>query len=569
MASRQDYEDNRKIEELKRRGERPRLIYVSLTWEVYERDEEDRPRKAETINDLHVLIDRVTGQRLIVDDRDLDGDATFITLARHAEAVPLVYSITRKQLAAVINEHHRVIAAFGGEGGGKTQALGLWMVRTWLRVGGAQVRLWWVAPAIEQTRICVEKLITGEDQRPPLIPPELVTSYPANQRSNDQSIRLIDGTKIELRYASGQRAGGNLKGRRPRAIGIDEACELKHVRLWKLIRGRVTRARHFDADTATAQIFLSSTPEEGHWAEREIVVRVDAGEDTEATYTHLTQWDNPWIPIADINAAIEAKGGLDDPQVKRDLLGQWASSTDRAFYRFSVRRSCRDFDDLEALGLDDVTAAVVRERWPRLPEQVIHTAAGGQDFNLSPCVTIVAKFGVPKGRPYSSEGDLVVVVVGEYTTQLEGYEQHGWGLRKAWGALPISCDATGAQTGAMHDLRGAEAATHARRLARAGHSVQPCAYSRNGEPFNPSVPDSLEQVNEIAGATIDGIPRMIVHRRCRRLLDGLQLAKSTPDRRFAKRSGDAQDKLTAAPDGLRYLMIRAMPESFRARIQAA
>lgn len=574
MGSRPEYEEAKMIAELDERSRRPRLLYIALIWDVHERDESGEAAVlARRVHDLHVLVDRYTGRRIVVRDADLDEAHEFKALAREAELVELRYSVTEKQIELILDTAHRVIFASGGERGGKTQALALWIIRTWLIVGGLGVKIWWVAPTLEQTRIGVEKLVAGEDERPGLLPPVLVLRYPEAEHSRDQAIVLIDGTKIELRYATGRRKGGNLKGRGPRAIGVDEACEIPDIKTWKIIRGRVN-----ERNGHKGQIFLSSTPEEGHWIEREVVARVDRGEAPNYTYGHLTAVDNAFVKRSEVEEMIRDKGGEDDPQVQREVFGRWRSSQGRVYYRFDLRVSCRDFGSLDELGLVDVTAAVMRSRIRKLAPRVAEAAVvGGQDFNLGFCVTTLARFGVPKGTAYKTERDVVVVFVDELVTREQGYEEHGHALlRQCEGPIPIAVDATGAQGGASSSLtaESKRAKTPARELARAGHHVIACHYADSGEPANPPQLDSIAQVNRLARETLPvqgggSISRMIVHRRCHHLLESFQLVQRAHDGRIDKKAGTESDRLTAASDAARYLLAYFLPESLAATQERA
>lgn len=565
MGSRPEYAEGKLLDQLEARASRSQLLYIPLTWEVYRRDETGELAELDhVVHDLHVIINRRSGRRIVVPDDELEGDEKFIRFAQNAEVVPLTYSVYADQLAVIQDDEHRVVAAFGGERGGKTEALALWEVRSWLMVGGPRVLLWWIAPTLDQTRIAVTKLVTGEDSRPGLLPPELVLSWPESERATDQAIVLADGTSIELRYALGSRKGGNLKGRQPRKVGLDEACEMGPIRIWKIVRGRVNVR-----DGHRGQIFLSSTPEEGHWAEREIVVPVDAGATKDYTYRHLTMRENPFIPLSEVEQLLRDKGGPDDPQAQRDVLGLWTSSIGRAYYRFTLARSVRDFASLEALDLVDVTAAVVRGAVGRknFPAEVTDAYVAGQDFNLGFCITVIGRFAVPRGHRWAgNESELILVIDHEVITRHQGYVEQGWAIVTEFGhRLVIACDATGAQVAGLRDPTGASAATPIVRLARAGHYAVPCHYNpATATPANPAVIDSLGQVNEIFKGQVGQHARFYVHTRCRELIDSLQLTKASFDGRIAKKSGEESDRQSAAGDALRYLAAYFLPRTLDA-----
>lgn len=535
------------------------FLYITLTWQVYGRSEDgERPRHIREVRDIHVLINRRTGRRIAVRNEDWYPKRweKYLQLAKH---IPLEYSITEKQLPLVLDEEHRVIFASGGQRGGKTEASALWSVRQWALKGGAGVTAFWIAPEQQLTQIVVEKLVTGEDDRPPLLPPGLITYYPKTPWSKPQHLVWVDGTRQLLAHASERGLGKNIKGRGPRWINVDEACEIKPIEPWRIIRGRVNqRGGH------KGQIFLSSTPVAGHWAHSEIVLAVDAGNKPTYTYDHLSMVDNPWIPLSEVDEAIADAGGPEDPVCQREVFGLWRPDGTALWYAFDALKHVRHFRTLEDLGLVDRTATMVHRYFPNSTVERDHCA--GQDFNRNPMTTEVVKVGIPKAlldqcksrdelRAVDVPENYCFVVVGEVVTQNIGVKMHGHAiLEHGWGALPIACDPSGAQPGHRIDgKRGdKESTTDAQDLTLAGHDVRACHRSFSGEPYAPPQLDSLKLVHKLMSEERAGIPRWVQHAKCRALFQSMTQQQATARGGIYKPPSTKHDKLSSATDAARY-----------------
>lgn len=556
-----DVGEDKLIDDLAARIQAP-YLYVSLTWKVYGRTEDGEwPVLEEVIHDLHVFIVRHSGEHIVIRGEDWDPKAAaeFLELAEH---VPLEYSIHRAQLELVLDESHRVIFGTGGQRGGKTQAAALWTIRQWLIKGGRGILSYWIAPDRDLAYIAVQKLCVGEDDEAPLLPPELLASYPSSSTTQNPEIVLIDGFKILQKYASEKGKGRNIKGRGPRFITVDEACEIRPIEVWRVIRGRLNKRGGF-----LGQCFLSSTPMPGHWSHAEIILPVDAGRKPRFTYAHLSMVDNPWIPLSEVAEAIEDAGGEDDPICQREVFGKFVPDGQALWYAFRAEKHIRPFQDLEDLGLVDRTATMALRAFPGT--QANPHWLGGQDYNLFPMSTLVAKVGIPKAlldacrtederRVVDVPENYVFVAVREIQTRNVGPEMHGHRILEVLHEeIPIACDPSGAQPGHRVDgKRGdKETRTDAEDLALSGHDVRPCNRTYAGEPYAPPQIESLKLVHKLQRTeVVPGIPRWIAHPRCRELFKSSTQQQATARGGIYKRPGTKSDQMSSITDAMRYLI---------------
>lgn len=517
------------------------LLHISLTWIVHGRSEDGESAVfLREQPDCHVIIDRESGDRLVWRADELDED--FERLAAEAEHIDCRFTVHEGQLDLILDDTHRVIGAFGSQRGGKSQAGALFTFRQWALKGGRGVVGWWIGPSLRQAQETgIGKLIEGEDGEPPIFPPELVVSYPKKETTTDRFVRLIDGTRIRVDFASERGKGGNLKGTGPRWVVLDEACEMEDIAIWRVVRGRVLKRGGL-----INQIFIPSTPMPGHWAYSEIVVPVESGRKPSYTFASLSMADNVWIPQSEVDEAIEDMGGPDDPVCQREVFGRWTAAGNSLWYAFRPKLHIRPFESLDDLDCDDVTSQLVELTFPRTFAR--KDAAGGQDFNLYPCTTVVVKVGRQRGAPDDPE-HLVVAVVDEFVTDGQGTEVHGHLLAEKWPKLAIACDPAGAQTGLKRNPNKDESTTQALDLAASGHDVRSCHYSFQGEPVHPGQIDSIRLVNHFFRHG-----RLIINPKCRAVIKSLTQQVGT--QRGAKHvpPGSKFDKLASSTDALRYII---------------
>lgn len=554
MATNSKLSQERQVERLERRFER-RLLYITLTLVVVG----PRPGRPEDskdvvelrrVHELSVLMRPSSGRRWVRRGGDVTPEPllspklepAFRKIAERARHIDLVFTVTEEQYEFVTDDVHRVVAAFGGQGGGKTHAAGLKHIRSWLLYGGRGVKALSLSPSRKQTQIVVEKLCKGEDVEPPLIPAELLVHYPDRHESGGQYIEFIDGTRIVLDYVGDRRQGGNIKGIGPRWIGIDEVCEIPYIRAWRIIRGRLGRGRGGRVN----QCFMSSTPEAAHWAELEVVHRVHReGAKSRYWYCTLTSETNPYVSTRELAEAIEDQGGRDDPTCQREVLGRWSAGTSRAFYNYQARRHIRSWDDLvEARRLRDVTRVVARDFFYGTTCSLKLVA--GQDFNLWPMSTVMLRVG------QDSEGKLVAVVTSELLTKDAGSDAHAELLVERFGMLPISCDPAGAQMGDIR--RVGDSRTDKQAFDEAGHDCRPAHRNANRLPYRVPMKDSMRLANKFLR---DG--RLYIDPSCRELLKSLARCQATPEGgivTFTRSSGSSrpEDRLKGPADALRYIL---------------
>lgn len=556
MASRQDYEENRKLEKLEHALREP-LIYVNLRHKLCERTEDGEDwHVVREVDDVHLLINRITGDRIRIlaeelSDLDEELRAEFFALAETAERHIVEWTLHEKQLAMVRDVDHRVIFASGGQRAGKTRVMAMWCARQWFLKGGPAVTALWVSPELEMTTFAVEYLVTGQDDLEPLLPRALIAYYPPDYHVKKNYIRFVDGTKLQLKHASETRRGGNLKGRGPRWICVDEACEIRARATWRVIRGRLNKR-----GGEINQCFLASTPMPGHWAHEEIVMLVDAGVRPTFTYVHADMRDNVFIPLSEVFAAIEEAGGEDDPICQREVFGMWVSSGPLLWYHFNSKRNIKEFQTLDELGLVDVTRFAVDMVFGE-KASCRRDLMGGQDFNLDPCTTVIFKWGVPKdpdGRPPRDAKDpakWVIVVVDEFVTRNQGTEMHGHLLAAKYPNLGISCDPDGAQFKGKREPGTYESKSESMDLEAAGHTVKAAHFSADGFAYHLPQIDSITVGNKLLRG--DGkTPRAYVHSRCKELSKSLLTQQATPRGTKNVQPHAASDRLASASDAWRY-----------------
>jgi len=545
MGSRPEYEEARLIESL-RHALRAPLMYVTLDFRVERRSEDKESVELDrVVRDLRLLVNRLTGERILftAEEADADLDLAELVASDECDVVPVEFTVHEKQLRLVLDLEHRVIGAFGGAGGGKTHVNAMWVFRQWMVKGGAGARGWWVSPSREQTSIGVDKLFRGEDELPPIFPPELVIQYPEKITETDQNAYLVDGSRIQFRNASSNSKGGKLKGFGVRFIAIDEVCEIRDVAQWRIIRDRVGRG----VGGHQGQVFMSSTPMPGHWAYTEVVLRVDAGKKKGYTYDHLSKPDNVWIPWSEIEDSIRDAGGPDDPICRREVFGEWIFAGARLWHRFDTKKHVQEGTP-DQLGWRVVNRSVAGEHWPGLKYDATR-GLGGQDFNMYPMTTVIAQICVPKGEKDVGT-NRIVYFTREVVTKNEGTALHGLRLSaEGFHELPIVCDPSGDQPGHRLQMHLDQSAHEADDLREAGHAVIPAEFNDEGVAVMPPQISSIRVVHELM---LKG--RFAVSASCTTLVQALSTQTATPRGTIDKKPGTASDRISSPTDAMRYLL---------------
>lgn len=239
----------------------------------------------------------------------------------------------------------------------------------------------------------------------------------------------------------------------------------------------------------------------------------------------------------------------------------WVSDTGNLWIHFDPSRHTVDDPSFNMLrDRQDLTAQAVRAHWKGAnpynrgmrtndPHYVL-----GQDFNVNPMSTVVAKvFGDPQ-KP-RSWGVYVLDVVQTWHSDTW---QHGQWLRSekcrdgrvSYANVPIACDASGCNFDPTR-VKGSSVHTSsaAKTLVNLGFDARSVAMSDKGYPQNPRLLDSISMMHALMRED-----RILVHgTRAWELLRALQEQQVTPKGLPVKVSHTASDKLSGPIDALRYL----------------
>lgn len=574
--------------------EGPRLIWIHRPILLHDRSEDGelcdcgcnsrRAKARAPVDHIDVLISTISGLRLVQrpDDPD-EWKAEFAELAKKAHRIDCPVRCYEKQLPYILDRTHKVLAFFGGARGGKTSAMVERALDSILLLGGRGAQFWWVAPTREKTQIGVRKFVTGEktDRRVNgVIPPELVLSYPKDERAGDQAIRLIDGTVIFLKY--GGRKGGNLKGDPAQEIWVDELCELDHEANWQICLDRLT--------DAGGQLCSATTPIAGHWAKVEVFEagkdfttarKIEArGDPVDVIAETATAFENPWQDPKEIERRIRAGGGRDNPKVRREVFGEWVGEGPIMWSHFFTKpkveriggkeyRICHlisgPWRDVSGWGLVNVSTLAVGHFFDGSVKQW-----GGQDFNFWPMSLTVLQVGCPAGMNQQDPKNWVLVAIDEFTKKGTIFEFSKFLVEKAglyrkqkaehFAGLKISCDATGAQYNppAVHGMTD-RGATLAKVMNEHGFDCRPCFHHPGtGNPTNPGKVDQVSLLHSLMQSRVEApqgevYPRLLVHAdRCPKLVHSLTTQESTDKGIPIKESGTATDRLSGPTDSLIY-----------------
>jgi len=528
-----------------------------------------RSREAEiirTIDDLAIIVDRVSGKRSTRTERNA---AEWDRLADRSHEIVINLRCHDDQLPLLLDDTHKVILSLGGNRAGKTAIAVAWLARQWMKRGGFGALFWMVAPMLEQTRTLVDKLLLGEATEtfsPPVLPlgddgrPLLAASWPETAYAADQSIYMIDGSRIQLRHAG--RKGGNLKGRAVQAAIVDEACEIVSPQNWTILLMRT-------ADTK-GQIFASTTPIAGHWIKDYVVDKAVTDKNPHGNpdfhVRQLSSAHNPWVDPKEIARIAE---DLDDPlMIRREIHGEWVGNKGNLWVHFDPAAHTVDGPGFEAkdYGYIDVTAQAYRGRWRGGNDFVrsFHLMApryvAGQDFNTWPMTTVIAQVVAGAAADRQDPTKWIILILDEVQTrETNSYKHSEWlnstkirGGRVNYQGLAIACDSTGAYTNVAKVPNDKHSASDAKIMAKFGHDCRPCDYhEKSGAPRNPRKRDSISLVHKLCRDN-----RLIVHSRCTELLRALNEQEDDGTGIPIKVPSSASDRLSSPIDALRYLSWR-------------
>lgn len=518
------------------------LLHVKTTIEVYRRN--DETGEAECIDerpDLDLLINPIDGYRKL--RHEANDPEAWDKLAAGAKLVHVKITCSEKQVEIILNGDARVVGIISGARAGKTHAAALWLFRRWMLRSAKGASFWWIAPDWSQTEIGVNKLFRGNGQAPAVFPPELVSYFPKDKNQARQYAEIVDGSRIEFKQAGGR--GDNLKGFEPRDIVIDEGTAIRHRENWTVALNRLT--------THQGNLMVSTTPVAGHWLRNDVIVRAQT-EDVVSHY-EISIFDNPWEHPETIEELIIALGGHDDPVVRREFYGEWLPTAAALWPEWrpeahlvqdrSGEPAVWDIEQLIARGYIpddyvDLTDRVAAGFWQG------HRGArfiGGQDFNIHPCSTVIAKvFGRESDRKTWG-----LFFVDEVLTR-GTIQNHCKILGRDYPGLAISCDSTGAQRNGPtgQGLKGS--ATNVTEMRRLGFDCKPCMRVR-GKALAPRQIDSL---NIFYRLQIEN--RIIVSARCRKLCHAFDVQERDWDGGVKKQPNTESDRVSGPSDAARYLV---------------
>ena len=443
-------------------------------------------------------------------------------------------------------------AVSGGNRSGKsTFGTDAWLPYRWILRGGKNRMFRVMGPQMSQAHILKAKLFVGEGDKPPAFPAELVTYVPEHERVQDQKVRLIDGTQIELTHA---KQAGHLKGVSVVDTLWTETTECPHPEVYT-----VTVARH--ADTG-GQLYLDSTPKKGHWMEEMVL-----GEEREAAEGERRQVrsmcmrssDNPWVDPREIASARAAAYSVDPIMARREFDGEWIGGSALIFgdvwdpsKHVIDMPGGEDTPNLRAYGLVDVTRKASRKFFGG---SSMHEWVCGVDVNRNPHTAVVCKIFVREGEDSGDPRNWGLLIYDEVRTWNTDAFGAAKALHKAWDGLyqgaGIAIDATSAHSNqhAAH-TGGNSATTPVKDYKRFGFNCRPNRNPKTGKPWNPFVRDSTALVKQLMR---DG--RFLVNAtKAPGTIKAIERQEDRGDGKPVKESNTVSDREIAAfTDSIRYL----------------
>lgn len=506
--------------------------------------------RVETRQHLDILIDRIKGTRRL---RKPHNAAAFDALAAKAEKILMPFRCYDEQIAPVLDRKHKVIGVFGGNRAGKSEVGKEALGDRWGEFGGHKAQFWWVAPTREMTRIGVEKLVTGQRTDRwcvPFFPKELVRYYPKTEQSKPQKIILIDGSEIHLKYAG--RKGANLKGASAIFIVLDEGAEVPHEINWTILINRTMESG--------GQLMTTTTPVAGHWLQKLATEGIPYSAlepsmtDIQRVTTTLSCLRNPWVSEAKVQAAITASGGLDDPKVKREILGQWVAEGNILWrHWYPPDHMIEGIGTTpEEFGYTNVTPIAARrlfEPGARLD------MLGGWDCNDFPQSLVLGYIVVPQGHATNDPNKWMLLILDEIVRPAT-IEQWAYYLDKRaagekerprdWlDKLSIIADKSVCYPDARVNRLGEGA--DADVLRRRGFVVRAPAYV-NDNAQNPSIRDRCNMMHRLMHER-----RLRIHGRCKKLIEGIEGQVADDKGLPVKVSHTKSDRLAGPVEGAAYL----------------
>lgn len=535
-------------------------ICLTVVFDIYEHEpghgselfgiqcSDGKPIVVESREHDRFLLDPV--EHLRIRRSKCDPDA-FDDAAAGAEQRELRLSVHRKQLDFVLNRKDKILAVLSGSRAGKTEALIVWLVLQWLERGYVGATFWWVAPTIEQAHIMVSKLcVSRPGNRPPVLPPELIRSYPEKTTAKVHVVELIDGSQIRLIHS--QFKGENLRGFDVIAVAVDEITAIKAIENYEIALNRT-----IDHD---GQMAIGSTPVQNHWAKPEIYDRGKEGDQGICLHEFVC-FENPFITASAIRRWLQTRGANFDappeeqpPLVRRECFGHWITDGSAAFPDFDLQIHTRTGEHwwVDDYGQSNITAQAGASHWRRSHGYRI---VGGQDFNDRGNATVICQVAGDPGDWHT----WTLYAMAEYVTSgvADTAAVALVGSIKAdfrHDPCPLACDATGGSKQGRGDFSTLGEMAVPTMRAYGFDALAPEYELPKGREaptaINPKQRDSLDLMGYLFRRN-----QLIVHDRCRILKRGLTELERDDQGRIAKVSapGSVTDILSDPVDCFRYV----------------
>lgn len=294
----------------------------------------------ERIPQPDLLIDAVSGRRIY---RGEVSAPTWEKVEAEAARFELPLRCSVAQLPLLLEEDDRFILAASGNRAGKTQCGLTWSALQWLRRGGPGRRFWLVGPTLAKAYGMLDKLVRGDVDTPPVLPPELVITRPDSPRSSSLITVLADGSIIDLKHFGGQGAEP-LKSDRIVAAQVTEAALMPAPDTLAALRGRV-----LDLD---GRLYLDTTPTPTSFLKGHVVdaahefARLAEDDPKRVAGEHPgARWrvvsfaldENPWLDT-EVLARELAALDPDDPASQRDWKGLWVANSGPLWRDFDMEK---------------------------------------------------------------------------------------------------------------------------------------------------------------------------------------------------------------------------------------
>lgn len=528
------------------------------------------------VDDLDLLIDTEEGTRDL--RHDFADAAEYDEIADQADLVLDVPLRCSELGLRILLSPARTTIGQGASRSSKTQHGMVWAFRQWMLRGGSNAEAIFAGAELRHAHVLLQKWVHGEKGSPPVCPKVLVVSHPTRLREEDQTIRMLDGTKIHLLHMKTD--GTNLAGISPVFINATELGHVHDPQNWGQLRTRVI--------STGGPIYIDAVPEAGSWirhgilqpARREAEERAAAavrGEELgppEWQLLELAAEDNPWNAPGEGTKAVEVLEATDPRMAARIAGGEDVGDANKSFA--DLIRDDHRFEyegwDVSRLGLVDITRAATASYFPRVAQWLL-----GVDVNAHPHSALVGKIAVrhehvldlEPTRYASIPRDRWVFVFFDYI-QCWGLDslQAAQHLAKVEGGrfagACVVMDASSAN--ARHNAGGALNANRGivprRAFEDAGFCVRPPGRSTEGKPQNPRREDSALVCRRLLATGAPGSdtagrgPAVLINAyRCMRFLEALRDQEAEPTGFAPKETSNtwADRHIKAATDCFRYV----------------